>query len=414
MKYKVLLILIISGIFFNCFANEQPKYIEFIAKKGDKVELIFKKYNLPKTQRKFVAFINLNKRKTNKELKLMSGLKYKLPIIVVERKNLTKTLKQFVSEDSANRIQTLIINYNKSLSQKGIKTEQSEIWIPLHFLEDEIEVSRKENQVQSESKKHKSNLNPKLFKPYYGKIKNVKKRTNHLKDFVFYLVSGHGGPDPGAIGYFEGKELHEDEYAYDITLRLAKHLEENGGKVYMITIDTVDGIRDDRILETSNREVFYGGVQIPANQRDRLELCANILNDLYKKESKNKSKKHISINIHLDSRSEEEKVDVFYYYQENNLESKILAETLQQTFAEQYEKYQPGRGYFGTIETRNLFMLRNSLPTTVYIELGNIRNKSNQYRFVEKNNREAISKWLCLGLIKFSRLMRDGKATKSK
>lgn len=231
---------------------------------------------------------------------------------------------------------------------------------------------------------------------------------------MFYLVSGHGGPDPGAIGYFEGKELHEDEYAYDITLRLAKHLEENGGKVYMITIDTVDGIRDDRILETSNREVFYGGVQIPANQRDRLELCANILNDLYKKESKNKSKKHISINIHLDSRSEEEKVDVFYYYQENNLESKILAETLQQTFAEQYEKYQPGRGYFGTIETRNLFMLRNSLPTTVYIELGNIRNKSNQYRFVEKNNREAISKWLCLGLIKFSRLMRDGKATKSK
>ena len=31
--------------------------------------------------------------------------------------------------------------------------------------------------------------------------------------------SGHGGPDPGAIGIYQGRQLHEDEYAYDIILR---------------------------------------------------------------------------------------------------------------------------------------------------------------------------------------------------
>ena len=41
---------------------------------------------------------------------------------------------------------------------------------------------------------------------------------------TFYLVSGHGGPDPGCIGKYRGKELHEDEYAYDIILHFDKAL----------------------------------------------------------------------------------------------------------------------------------------------------------------------------------------------
>ena len=40
--------------------------------------------------------------------------------------------------------------------------------------------------------------------------------SNELSGACFYLVSGHGGPDPGAIGIYQGRQLHEDEYAYDI------------------------------------------------------------------------------------------------------------------------------------------------------------------------------------------------------
>ncbi|MGB9770829.1 MAG: N-acetylmuramoyl-L-alanine amidase family protein [Candidatus Kapaibacteriota bacterium] len=394
-------------------AQPTKRYVEFIAKNGDRAELIFKKFMLPLNKETYKKFIELNAKKTNKNLILMIGVKYKLPIIIVSEKNLLLTIQEYFTEDSSGIILNKVKNYNKILHQKGIKTSRKDYWLPLVISTTTKDGNKSDAKLDLIDKKEIKNN--KILKPYYGeKIKSIKKRSNQLNAYVFYLVSGHGGPDPGAIGYFEGKELHEDEYAYDITLRLAKHLEENGAKVYMITIDTVDGIRDDKILETSNREIFYGGVPIPLNQKERLEVCASIVNNLYQKERKMKNKKHISINIHLDSRSEDEKVDVFYYYQENNEESKALAEVLQETFAEQYNKYQPGRGYNGTVETRNLFMLRNSLPTTVYIELGNIKNRSNQYRFIEKSNREAIAKWLCLGLIKFSKKKSTFKTTKSR
>ncbi|MCX7908549.1 MAG: N-acetylmuramoyl-L-alanine amidase [Ignavibacteria bacterium] len=398
------------------------RYVEFVAKKGDRLEKIFNLYLLPLEKSLLEDFYRLNSKRTDKNYKLMVGLKYKLPILKVENKKINEFLEENFGEDTISEKKIQIEKYNKNLTLKGIKKSKNEIWIPKNLIAKRNFINNLSTSNQSlnilkkkdgSAAKIKIFEDKKLFQPFYGNKTKSKKKNNLLKNFVFYLVSGHGGPDPGAIGYFENKELHEDEYAYDITLRLAKHLEENGAKVFMITIDTVDGIRDDKFLSTSNQELFYGGVPIPLNQKERLELCSNILNDLYKKELKGKRKKHISINIHLDSRSEEEKVDVYYYYQENNPISKQIAEILQTTFAQQYEKYQPGRGYNGTVETRNLFMLRNTLPPTVYIELGNIRNRSNQFRFIDKSNREAIAKWLCIGLINFAK-MKEPKSSNKK
>lgn len=59
--------------------------------------------------------------------------------------------------------------------------------------------------------------------------------SNELSGACFYLVSGHGGPDPGAIGIYQGRQLHEDEYAYDIILRLARELLTRGAKVHIIS-----------------------------------------------------------------------------------------------------------------------------------------------------------------------------------
>ena len=53
------------------------------------------------------------------------------------------------------------------------------------------------------------------------KLADVPVTSNRLQGACFYVVSGHGGPDPGAIGKIGKVELHEDEYAYDVALRLA-------------------------------------------------------------------------------------------------------------------------------------------------------------------------------------------------
>ena len=66
-----------------------------------------------------------------------------------------------------------------------------------------------------------------IHEPLFGKeLAKVRVTGNRLKGACFYVVSGHGGPDPGAIGKIGNVELHEDEYAYDVALRLARNLME--------------------------------------------------------------------------------------------------------------------------------------------------------------------------------------------
>ena len=58
-----------------------------------------------------------------------------------------------------------------------------------------------------------------------------------------------------------------------------------------------------------------------------------------------------------------------------------------------------GRGFNGTVSERNLYVLRNTQPVGVYLELGNIRNPRDQQRLVLENNRQALAKWIAEGIV---------------
>ena len=115
------------------------------------------------------------------------------------------------------------------------------------------------------------------------KLADVKVTSNRLQGACFYVVSGHGGPDPGAIGKIGKVELHEDEYAYDVALRLARNLMQEGAEVRIIIQDAKDGIRDDRYLSNSKRETCMGEA-IPLNQVARLQQRCAKINELYRKD----------------------------------------------------------------------------------------------------------------------------------
>lgn len=221
-------------------------------------------------------------------------------------------------------------------------------------------------------------------------------KSNKLKGACFYLSSGHGGPDPGAIGKVNGRQLHEDEYAYDITLRLARALLEEGATVHMIIQDAKDGIRDDMYLANSNRETCMGKT-IPLNQIERLKQRSNKINELSKK---SKEKYQRAVFIHLDSRSKKKQLDVFFYYAKNSKSGRKLANTMKGTFKEHYNKHQPNRGFTGTISERNLYVLSNTNPVGLFAELGNIQNTFDQRRFLQYDNRQALANWMCRGFIK--------------
>ncbi len=235
-----------------------------------------------------------------------------------------------------------------------------------------------------------------LKEPLYGKEREVfKKESNVLSGAVYYLVSGHGGPDPGAIGSYGGKQVSEDEYAYDITLRLTKKLQENGATVKMIIQDENDGIRDDVYLPLDKDETCMGE-PIPLEQIDRLKQRTDAINKLY---IKNKPAYQRCVVIHIDSRSKGKMIDVFFYHSPKSKSGKKTANELLKVFDDKYKHHQPTRGYSGVVSSRNLFLLRKTYPTAVFIELGNIRNYRDQQRFVIENNRQALANWLYEGLL---------------
>lgn len=225
---------------------------------------------------------------------------------------------------------------------------------------------------------------------------NVAVKSRQLSGAVYYLASGHGGPDPGAIGHFGKAALAEDEYAYDVTLRLARSLIERGATVYMIIRDPNDGIRDEKILKIDHDEVTYPNQRIPLNQTARLRQCTEAVNKLY---HKHKGAYQRMITIHVDSRSVGEKIDVFFYHHDQSSTGKKLAKRIHRTFNARYKQSQPGRSYLGTVSDRSsLYVVKNCLPPTVFIELGNIRNDKDQRRFLIAGNRQALANWICEGM----------------
>ncbi len=234
--------------------------------------------------------------------------------------------------------------------------------------------------------------------PIFGKeYQEVEFTDNQLQGAVFYIISGHGGPDPGAIGKKAGHQMCEDEYAYDIGLRLARNLLEHNATVYMITRDPNDGIRDGMYLKCDKDEYVWGDHKIPINQVRRLKQRTTEVNKLYEKY---KGQYQRLIELHVDSRYQKQKVDIFFYHYPGSKKGKALCNTLYSTIKTKYNEVQPGRGYNGTIGTRKLYTLRHANPVSTYIELGNINHQRDQQRLVVVDNRQAIANWLTLGLMK--------------
>lgn len=244
--------------------------------------------------------------------------------------------------------------------------------------------------------KQKSSTGVKKKEPLFGKkMAEYEVTSSELKGATFYVVSGHGGPDPGAIGKMDGHSLHEHEYAYDIALRLARNLMMKGANVHIVIQDPVDGIRDDKVLKGSKRGTCMGET-IPLDQVARLRQRAAKINSLHKKSGKGYAR---VISIHIDSRSKSKQTDV-YFFHSSSAASKQLANTMHKTFAAKYSRHQPGRGFTGTVSQRNLYMLNNVTPTSVFVELGNIQNPFDQRRFVIHHNRQALAKWMCEAFVK--------------
>lgn len=275
---------------------------------------------------------------------------------------------------------------------------------PVEYFDEFVDLNRDNLRNQNELYQGRAYLIPEkkvvedgaypIFGPEYS---DVPAKSTALRGAVYYLVSGHGGPDPGATERYAGTLIAEDEYAYDVTLRLGRELISHGATVYIIVRDPDDGIRDERVLAVDRDEVVYPDKQIPLSQLQRLKQRAEAVNALF---HKNSGKYQRLIVTHVDSRSRGQNIDVFFYHHEKSSNGKKLAEHIHETFRKNYKRFQPNRKYNGSFSDRSgLYLVRNTLPAMAYIEIGNLKNKRDQRRILEPVNRQALAKWIAEGVI---------------
>ena len=144
--------------------------------------------------------------------------------------------------------------------------------------------------------------------------------------------------------------------------------------------------------------MHYPDFGISRDKNQRLIERADAVNKLY---YANKSAKYQRVvEIHLDSRPDSQRVDAFFYYCHGSTKGKALAERMYNIFRQKYAKFQPNRGYFGTVEERNLLVIKRVIPPAAFMEAGNINNERDRKRLLDSNNRQALAKWLCEALVK--------------
>jgi len=381
--------------------NNSTNFHEVKAKPGDGVFSLLRRYKLADYQCNVAEFYKLNKLNTSSFLK--EGKSYKLPVYIYTYNGISIRSTIGIKDwDQAVRIK----EYNEALVDKKLRqthfTESKILWVPhheLHCTEDVNEELTNGIEIGNAKKEKSFTKSTKSIALFGDLYKDVKVVDNSLNNQVFYLVSGHGGPDPGANYGGYNTKICEDEYAYDVTLRVARNLMQHGAQVEIIVQDSNDGIRDGKLLKCDYDEKYKGGVKISRIQLTRLADRTKLINDLYHKYKKKGYKNQKAIMIHVDSQTKSKRQDVYFYHYKNSKSSKQLALNLQSTFKAKYEKYQKNRGYKGFVKDRGLFMLRNTLPTAVYIELANIKNKDDHKRLLQMENRQALANWIFEGAI---------------
>lgn len=404
LKLTGLVLLLVAFYLPSASQNVAPRHVEAVAQSGDGAYALLDRYGI-RNNCNLSYFYRINSLRKGDGLRV--GKTYRLPIIRYAYNGTSIRSTTGINDfDWALGIQ----HFNEAMTEYGLREldfrKDRDLWVPyssLYCREEALSIHTVSD-VQSEEAPLISRANItdeirgvySIFGPKYERVPLV---SQEMSGKVFFLVSGHGGVDPGATDGRGRNMLCEDEYAYDVTLRLARKLTSYGATVYLVTRDENDGIRDEALLPCDTDETCWGGEPIPARQSDRLWQRSDMVNTLYRTNRARSVAYQRLVVIHVDSDHRSESVDMYFYHRENDPTSYAFALQLRNTIEQKYREVRAGRGYEGSVSGRDLHMLRETEPPAVFIELGNIKNPQDQQRLILSKNRQYLADWLFEGLL---------------
>ena len=176
--------------------------------------------------------------------------------------------------------------------------------------------------------------------------KTLKVISTQVTNKTIIIDAGHGLPDEGAVGF---KSLTEEKINLQIAIKLQKLLE-SSGSVVRLTRSDENGIYNTDAKTIRNKKV--------SDIKNRVNLINNMNNQ-------------ILVSIHLNKFSDSKYRGWQVFYKENNVESELLANKIQQSINKNINISNKRT----TKPIRNIYIIDKSKIPSVIVECGFISNK---------------------------------------
>nr|WNY66959.1 LysM peptidoglycan-binding domain-containing protein [Borreliella lusitaniae] len=250
-----------------------------------------------------------------------------------------------------------------------------------------------------------------LFKSFEKLVNSRFNKGSRLKDKLIILDPGHGGLDPGAIVKSRdglGNEVFvvEDEYVYDIALRLYVYLKEEGANVELTILAPDHLIRNSVFANNTfvnvKNEVYN---DYDLNKNDTVDSWINgtpsglkkrlvVVKNIVSKYKNIKDKDIAFFSLHADNSVGAPKSMGFYYQRDDekkyDIHSKLAAEKITKGMK---------RSFY--IKGQNLHVLRNNIVMTkLLIEVRNLAFPEEAWSIRSSKLRDQDSKILANGILK--------------